>query len=208
MGVEPIERIEHGGTERSTSDRGRDPGWGLLLVSGGRYDELEGVEDVVSGYAGGRLPNPSYEQVCSGHDRPRRGRAGRVRPPGGLVREAAAKCSSPSTTRHNSTARAPTWAPVPLGDLLSRPRAEGRCRAEDRPDGSQQGVGLAGRNCRFSRSRVLPGGGLPSGVLQEEPQPALLPRRGRARLAKARKPFMTACASDRAAANGTAPDAG
>ncbi len=30
------------------------------------YDELEGVTDVVSGYAGGRSANPSYEQVCTG----------------------------------------------------------------------------------------------------------------------------------------------
>lgn len=30
------------------------------------FDELRGVEDVVSGYAGGGLPNPTYEQVCSG----------------------------------------------------------------------------------------------------------------------------------------------
>ena len=30
------------------------------------YDELKGVEDVVSGYAGGAKPNPSYEQVCTG----------------------------------------------------------------------------------------------------------------------------------------------
>jgi peptide-methionine (S)-S-oxide reductase len=30
------------------------------------YVELAGVEKVVSGYAGGRRPNPSYEQVCSG----------------------------------------------------------------------------------------------------------------------------------------------
>lgn len=30
------------------------------------YDQMEGVEDVVSGYAGGAMANPSYEQVCSG----------------------------------------------------------------------------------------------------------------------------------------------
>ena len=30
------------------------------------YDELKGVEDVVSGYAGGKVDNPSYQQVCSG----------------------------------------------------------------------------------------------------------------------------------------------
>jgi peptide-methionine (S)-S-oxide reductase len=28
------------------------------------YDELSGVTDVVSGYSGGHVPNPSYEQVC------------------------------------------------------------------------------------------------------------------------------------------------
>jgi peptide-methionine (S)-S-oxide reductase len=30
------------------------------------YDELKGVQDVVSGYAGGTDPNPTYEAVCRG----------------------------------------------------------------------------------------------------------------------------------------------
>jgi peptide-methionine (S)-S-oxide reductase len=30
------------------------------------FDELKGVEQVASGYAGGTVPNPSYEAVCSG----------------------------------------------------------------------------------------------------------------------------------------------
>lgn len=30
------------------------------------YDQLKGVEDVVSGYSGGRAPTPTYEQVCTG----------------------------------------------------------------------------------------------------------------------------------------------
>jgi len=30
------------------------------------YRQIEGVESVVSGYTGGRRPNPTYEQVCAG----------------------------------------------------------------------------------------------------------------------------------------------
>jgi peptide-methionine (S)-S-oxide reductase len=30
------------------------------------YDQLRGVTDVVSGYSGGQVPHPSYEQVCGG----------------------------------------------------------------------------------------------------------------------------------------------
>ena len=30
------------------------------------FDDLRGVESVVSGYAGGRVPNPTYEHVCAG----------------------------------------------------------------------------------------------------------------------------------------------
>ena len=30
------------------------------------YNRLRGVESVVSGYTGGRAPNPTYEQVCAG----------------------------------------------------------------------------------------------------------------------------------------------
>jgi peptide-methionine (S)-S-oxide reductase len=30
------------------------------------FDELQGVERVVSGYAGGHVPNPTYQQVCTG----------------------------------------------------------------------------------------------------------------------------------------------
>ncbi len=30
------------------------------------FDDLKGVQDVVSGYSGGNTPRPSYQQVCSG----------------------------------------------------------------------------------------------------------------------------------------------
>jgi peptide-methionine (S)-S-oxide reductase len=46
---------------RETATLGGGCFWCLEAV----YDEIEGVEDVVSGYAGGSVPNPTYEQVCS-----------------------------------------------------------------------------------------------------------------------------------------------
>ncbi len=52
----------------STSNDGRQVAtlaggcfWCLEAV----YNELRGVESVVSGYAGGEVPNPTYEAVCS-----------------------------------------------------------------------------------------------------------------------------------------------
>jgi peptide-methionine (S)-S-oxide reductase len=31
------------------------------------FDDLQGVEDVVSGYMGGQSANPTYEQICTGN---------------------------------------------------------------------------------------------------------------------------------------------
>ncbi len=49
------------------------PGYELATLGGGCfwcleavYDELRGVVDVVSGYAGGHVPFPTYRQVCGG----------------------------------------------------------------------------------------------------------------------------------------------
>ena len=52
--------MEANGTETTTLAGGCF--WCLEAV----YDELKGVADVVSGYAGGSISNPSYEAVCTG----------------------------------------------------------------------------------------------------------------------------------------------
>lgn len=41
-------------------------GGGCFWCLEAAFLELEGVESVVSGYAGGHVPDPTYEQVCSG----------------------------------------------------------------------------------------------------------------------------------------------
>lgn len=49
------------GTRTETATLGGGCFWCLDAV----YRELRGVQHVVSGYAGGHVPNPTYEQVCS-----------------------------------------------------------------------------------------------------------------------------------------------
>ena len=41
-------------------------GGGCFWCTEAAYQLLPGVKSVVSGYAGGRRPNPSYEQICAG----------------------------------------------------------------------------------------------------------------------------------------------
>jgi peptide-methionine (S)-S-oxide reductase len=55
--------MEQNGTQPTTEVATLGGGcfWCLEAV----YDELKGVENVVSGYAGGHVSNPTYEQVCS-----------------------------------------------------------------------------------------------------------------------------------------------
>jgi peptide-methionine (S)-S-oxide reductase len=54
-------------------DNGRDKSVEVATLAGGCfwcleavYDELKGVQDVVSGYSGGHTASPSYELVCTG----------------------------------------------------------------------------------------------------------------------------------------------
>jgi peptide-methionine (S)-S-oxide reductase len=60
----PDEVQAHGQTEKASEIATLGGGcfWCLEPV----YSDLQGVEKVVVGYAGGRTPNPSYQMVCSG----------------------------------------------------------------------------------------------------------------------------------------------
>ena len=41
-------------------------GGGCFWCTEAVFDELRGVQSVISGYTGGSAKNPSYEQVCGG----------------------------------------------------------------------------------------------------------------------------------------------
>ena len=58
--MESIQNPVPGGREVATLGGGCF--WCLEAV----FDNLKGVMDVVSGYAGGKLPNPTYRMVCTG----------------------------------------------------------------------------------------------------------------------------------------------
>ena len=54
-------------------DKGNNQEYRIAVFGGGCFwcmeavfEQLSGVAEVISGYAGGRVKNPSYEQVCTG----------------------------------------------------------------------------------------------------------------------------------------------
>src|SRR3954471_5094605 len=53
---------DHAGPKRETATLAGGCFWCLEAV----YDDLKGVESVVSGYMGGKTPAPSYDDVCTG----------------------------------------------------------------------------------------------------------------------------------------------
>jgi len=53
-------------TEQDSSLAVATLGGGCFWCLEAVYEELEGVVDVVSGYAGGHVSNPTYRQVCTG----------------------------------------------------------------------------------------------------------------------------------------------
>ena len=61
-GAEAMEGRDASGARLETAVLGGGCFWCLEAV----YEDMDGVRDVVSGYAGGHDPRPTYEHVCSG----------------------------------------------------------------------------------------------------------------------------------------------
>jgi peptide-methionine (S)-S-oxide reductase len=58
----PTPTLDNDESKTETATLGGGCFWCLEAV----YDQLRGVERVISGYAGGHVPHPTYEQVCGG----------------------------------------------------------------------------------------------------------------------------------------------
>lgn len=41
-------------------------GGGCFWCTEAVFERIEGIRDVISGYAGGEIPNPTYKQICTG----------------------------------------------------------------------------------------------------------------------------------------------
>ena len=41
-------------------------GGGCFWCTEAVFEKIDGVKEVISGYAGGKIPNPTYKQICTG----------------------------------------------------------------------------------------------------------------------------------------------
>ena len=139
------------------------------------YKDLKGVESVVSGYAGGHVENPSYEQVCGG----RTGHAEVVQiafdPQVVTYRDLLDvffTIHDPTTKDRQGADVGPQYRSIVL---YHSPEQKAAAERGDRRPGQQGHLASADRHRDRAARDVLPGRGVPPRLLRAEPAPALLP---------------------------------
>ena len=114
-------------------------GMGCFWGAERMFWRMPGVYSTSVGYAGGFTPNPTYEETCSGPDRARRGRPGRLRPGQGLLRDAAEGVLGEPRPDPGHAPGQRRGHPVPVGHLHHDRRAARR--GARRPGRRSQPVG-------------------------------------------------------------------
>ncbi|WP_390620418.1 peptide-methionine (S)-S-oxide reductase MsrA [Stieleria varia] len=65
MAAQPAEETQSDAKPGESKEAVATLAGGCFWCTEAVYERMEGIEDVVSGYIGGTVPNPTYEQVCS-----------------------------------------------------------------------------------------------------------------------------------------------
>ena len=139
------------------------------------YKDLKGVKSVVSGYAGGHVDNPSYEQVCGG----RTGHAEvvqiafdpKVVTYRGLL-DVFFTIHDPTTKDRQGADVGPQYRSI---DPVPQPRAEGRGRGRARRPGQQGHLASADRHRGRAARDFYPAEEYHQDYFERNPAPALLP---------------------------------
>ena len=143
------------------------------------FDDLIGVEDVVSGYSGGKFPNPTYKQVCTGAT----GHAEVIQ-----VTFDPARISYKEILEVFFTIHDPTTLNRQGGDVGTQYRSaifyhspEQKATAEQviQELNAARVVGSPNRDRNPAIHQILPGRGLPPGILRQQRPATLLPDRDR-----------------------------
>ena len=125
--------------------------WGVEAA----FRQVPGVISTAVGYSGGRVRNPSYEDVCTDQTGHAEVVQVDLRPGKGLVRTACSKSSGRPTTRPSSTARGPTLAASTARSSFITTRTRRPRPRNPRPTSNRSAISggrSSPRSCRPHRS--------------------------------------------------------
>ncbi len=145
-------------------------GAGCFWCTEAVFQQIPGVLSVTSGYMGGATVNPTYEQICegdTGHAEITRVVFDPKKVSWTILLELSGRCTIPP----RPTARATMWARSTARRSSTTTTSSGPIA--ERASRLRRTVSATHRHGDRAGGDVLPGGKLPSGLLQSEQEPEL-----------------------------------